>query len=70
MIGASYYTLPYGCPPYAWSGYTYYHCYGDWYLPRYEGETVVYVTVPDPTNGQATSQPPGIETPQPPHPSQ
>jgi hypothetical protein len=63
-IGASYYALPAGCPPYAWSGYTYYSCGGAWYQPQYEGDTVVYVTVPDPTNGQGTtnvevqSQPP------------
>jgi len=70
IIGSSYYSLPYGCPEYAWSGYSYYHCYGDWYLPQYEGDTVVYVTVPDPTNGQATGQTPTAQASQPQYPSQ
>lgn len=51
-IGASYYSLPPGCPPYAWGGYNYYYCGGSYYQPQYEGDTVVYVTVPDPSNGQ------------------
>ena len=28
--------------------YTYYNCGGAYYQPQYEGDTVVYVTVPDP----------------------
>lgn len=51
-IGSTYYSLPYGCPPYPYGGYTYYSCGGSWYQPQYEGDTVVYVTVPDPSNGQ------------------
>jgi hypothetical protein len=54
-IGASYYALPPGCPPYPYGGYTYYSCGGAYYQPQYEGDTVVYVTVPDP-NGQTTVQ--------------
>ena len=51
-IGASYYALPPGCPPYPYGGYTYYSCGGAYYQPQYEGDTVVYVTVPDPAAGQ------------------
>lgn len=47
-IGSTYYALPPGCPPYYYSGYTYYSCGGAYYEPRYEGSTVVYVTVPEP----------------------
>lgn len=54
-IGSYYYALPPDCPPYYWSDLTYYSCGGSWYQPQYEGDTVVYVTVPDPSNGQ---QPP------------
>lgn len=54
-IGSTYYALPYGCPPYPYGGYTYYSCGGAWYQPQYEGDTVVYVTVPDPTGGQTTT---------------
>ena len=43
-----YYALPPACAPYGWGGYGYYHCGGVYYEPRYEGDTVVYVTVPDP----------------------
>ena len=28
--------------------YTYYNCGGAYYQPQYEGDTVVYVSVPDP----------------------
>lgn len=62
-IGSAYYTLPPGCPPYYWSGYTYYSCGGAYYEPRYEGTSVVYVTVPDPSGG---TQPPPPEAGQPP----
>src|SRR5262249_49962120 len=48
-IGSSYYALPPGCPPYPYGGYTYYSCGGAYYQPQYEGDTVVYVTVPDPS---------------------
>lgn len=48
-IGARYYALPAGCAPYAWSGFTYYTCAGVYYEPQYEGDTVVYVVVPNPS---------------------
>ena len=54
-IGTTYYELPYGCPPYYWGNAYYYNCDGIWYQPQYEGETIVYVTVPDPSGVQ---QPP------------
>ena len=47
-IGSAYYALPGGCSPYPYHGYSYYHCGGAYYQPQYEGDTVVYVTVPDP----------------------
>jgi len=53
--GATYYYLPAGCPPYYWNDLYYYSCDGVWYEPQYEGDTIVYVTVPDPSGGQ---QPP------------
>ena len=46
--GSAYYALPGGCSPYPWHTYTYYNCGGAYYQPQYEGDTVVYVTVPDP----------------------
>jgi hypothetical protein len=52
-IGSTYYALPSGCPPYSASGYTYYSCGGAYYEPRYEGTSVVYVTVPAPGGGSA-----------------
>ena len=60
VYGSMYHALPYGCSPYYTS---YYYCGGMYYEPRYEGDTVVYVTVPDPAQGQP---PP----PQPPPPQQ
>ena len=51
-IGSSYYALPTDCLPYYWSDLTYYSCGGVWYQPQYEGDTIVYVTVPDPSGGQ------------------
>ena len=51
-IGSTYYYLPADCPPYYWSGIYYYSCDGIFYEPQYEGDTVVYVTVPDPSAGQ------------------
>jgi len=56
VIGSMYYALPPGCGSYAWGGYGYYHCGGVYYEPRYEGDTVVYVTVPDPSGGKAPAQ--------------
>jgi hypothetical protein len=53
--GSAYYALPGGCSPYAWSGYNYYHCGGAYYQPQYEGDTIVYVTVPDPAQGSTTT---------------
>ena len=47
-IGSTYYALPHGCAPYPYGGYSYYSCGGAYYEPRYEGDTVVYVTVPQP----------------------
>ena len=57
VMGSVYYALPPGCSPYSWSGYSYYHCGGVYYEPRYEGDTVIYVTVPDPSGGQAPAPP-------------
>jgi hypothetical protein len=54
-IGSTYYYLPVDCPPYYWNDIYYYSCDGVYYQPQYEGDTVVYVTVPDPSGGQ---QPP------------
>jgi hypothetical protein len=51
LRGSSYYARPAGCAPY----YThYYSCGGVYYEPRYEGDTVVYVTVPDPGTSSTT----------------
>jgi hypothetical protein len=47
--GSAFYALPGGCSPYPYRTYTYYNCGGAYYQPQYEGDTVVYVTVPDPT---------------------
>ena len=52
VIGSSYYSLPADCPPYIWNDVYYYSCDGNFYEPQYEGDTVVYVTVPDPSGGQ------------------
>ena len=46
--GSAYYALPGGCSPYPYHAYTYYSCGGAYYQPQYEGDTVVYVSVPDP----------------------
>jgi hypothetical protein len=46
--GSAFYALPGGCSPYPYHTYTYYNCGGAYYQPQYEGDTVVYVTVPDP----------------------
>jgi hypothetical protein len=46
--GSAYYALPGGCSPYPYHTYTYYNCGGAYYQPQYEGDTVVYVSVPDP----------------------
>ncbi|HEU4497799.1 MAG TPA: hypothetical protein VFR60_00540 [Sphingomicrobium sp.] len=51
-IGSTYYYLPVDCPPYYWNDIFYYSCDGIYYQPQYEGDTVVYVTVPDPSGGQ------------------
>ena len=48
VSGSAYYALPSGCSPYPYHTYTYYNCGGAYYQPQYEGDTVVYVTVPDP----------------------
>lgn len=54
-IGSTYYYLPLDCPPYYWNDVHYYSCDGVFYEPQFEGDTIVYVTVPDPSGGQ---QPP------------
>jgi hypothetical protein len=48
IMGSYHYALPPGCPPYVYGGYTYYGCGGSYYAPQYEGDNVVYVTVPPP----------------------
>ena len=53
--GSAFYSLPYGCNPYPYASYTYYSCGGAYYQPQYEGDTVVYVTVPDPASAQSTT---------------
>lgn len=53
--GSAYYHLPTGCAPYPYGGYSYYSCGGAYYEPRYEGDTVVYVTVPDPASGGSST---------------
>jgi hypothetical protein len=53
-IGSAWYSLPADCPPYYWDSVHYYSCDGNWYAPQHEGDTIVYVTVPDPSNGQLT----------------
>jgi hypothetical protein len=57
VIGSAYYGLPPGCPPWYWGGLTYYSCGGAYYQPQYEGDTVVYVSVADPSNGQQAAGP-------------
>lgn len=52
-IGSAWYSLPYDCPPYYWDGTYYYSCDGNWYQPHYEGDTIVYITIPDPSDGKA-----------------
>jgi hypothetical protein len=47
-VGSTYYDVPAGCPPYTSGGYTYYSCGGAYYQPQYQGDTVVYTTVPEP----------------------
>jgi hypothetical protein len=64
VMGSMYYGLPAGCPPYYYGGYSYYHCGGAYYEPRYEGDTVVYVTIPDPSGGKA-APPSGASAPSP-----
>lgn len=49
-VGSVYYSVPTGC---AWGAYSYYWCDGYWLEPRYEGDTVVYVNVPDPRAASA-----------------
>jgi len=47
--GSAYYGLPGGCSPYPYHTYTYYSCGGAYYQPQYEGDTIVYVSTPDPS---------------------
>lgn len=51
-IGSAWYSLPADCPPYYWDNDYYYSCDGIWFEPQYEGDTIVYIAVPDPSNGQ------------------
>jgi hypothetical protein len=53
--GSAYYALPGGCSPYPYAAYTYYSCGGAYYQPQYEGDTVVYVSVPDPATASSTT---------------
>ena len=53
-IGSAWYSLPADCPPYYWDNDYYYSCDGIWFEPQYEGDTIVYIAVPDPSNGQVT----------------
>jgi hypothetical protein len=55
--GSTYYDLPVGCASYPYGGYGYYSCGGAYYQPQYEGDTVVYVTVPDPATSASTELP-------------
>ena len=52
--GSAYYALPPGCSPYPYHTYTYYNCGGAYYQPQYEGDTVVYVSTPDPSTVTVT----------------
>ena len=54
-IGSAYYALPHGCAPYPYGGYSYYSCGGAYYEPQYQGDTVVYVTVPAPGSTASTT---------------
>lgn len=53
--GSAYYALPPNCGPYPYASYTYYNCGGAYYQPQYEGDTVVYVSVPDPATASSTT---------------
>jgi hypothetical protein len=55
--GSAYYALPPACSPYPYHSYTYYSCGGAYYQPQYEGDTVVYVSVPDPATVSVQQQP-------------
>jgi hypothetical protein len=71
VVGSYYYGLPHGCPAWGWGGASYYSCGGSFYQPIYEGDTVVYVTVEDPSNGQQAPgpmEPPPAEVQGPPAP--
>jgi hypothetical protein len=50
IYGSAYYALPPGCSPYPYHTYTYYNCGGAYYQPQYEGDTIVYVSTPDPAS--------------------
>ena len=55
--GSAYYALPPACSPYPYRTYTYYSCGGAYYQPQYEGDTVVYVSVPDPNTVSVQTTP-------------
>ena len=55
--GSAYYALPPACSPYPYRSYSYYSCGGAYYQPQYEGDTVVYVSVPDPATVSVQQQP-------------
>ena len=48
-VGSYYSTLPAGCSPYVYGAYRYYSCSGAWYQQTYQGSSIVYVVVSDPT---------------------
>jgi hypothetical protein len=49
VAGSTYYSLPSSCPTYVYGGVSYYSCGGTWYQQRYQGSSVTYVVVSDPT---------------------
>jgi hypothetical protein len=51
-VGSYYSTLPTGCSSYVLNGYGYYACGGTWYQQRYQGGSVTYVVVADPTKSR------------------
>jgi len=49
VAGSTYYSLPSSCATYVYGGVSYYSCGGTWYQQRYQGSSVTYVVVSDPT---------------------
>jgi hypothetical protein len=67
--GAAYYSLPGGCGGYPYYGHSYYRCDGYYLEPRYEGDTIVYVNVPDPASAEGKASQQGKTTSSAPVPS-